>query len=41
LGRGEQVDADTQCLHLAQVAWNALAALELDLIKAAGHERKT
>ncbi len=32
LGRGEQIDADTQCLHLAQVAWNALAALELELI---------
>lgn len=40
LGRGEQIDADTQCLHLAQVAWNALAALELELTKAAGHERK-
>lgn len=33
LGRGEQIDADTQCLHLAQVAWNALAALELELIR--------
>jgi hypothetical protein len=32
LGRGEQIDTDTQCLHLAQVAWNALAALELELI---------
>lgn len=40
LGRGEQVDADTQCLHLAQVAWNALAALELDLVKAENHGRK-
>lgn len=39
LGRGEQVDTDTQCLHLAQVAWNALAALELDLMKAESHGR--
>lgn len=39
LGRGEQVDKDTQCLHLAQVAWNALAALELDLVQAEGHGR--
>jgi Domain of unknown function (DUF5664) len=41
LGRGEQIDADTQCLHLAQVAWNALAALELDLLKAESHGRQT
>lgn len=39
LGRGEQIDKDTQCLHLAQVAWNALAALELDLVQAEGHGR--
>lgn len=27
----EEVDADTGCLHAAQVAWNALARLELIL----------
>ena len=27
----EAVDADTGCLHLAQVVWNALASLELSL----------
>jgi len=27
-------------LHLAQVAWNALAALELELTEACGHERQ-
>jgi hypothetical protein len=31
IGRGEAVDAETQCLHLAHVAWNALARLELAL----------
>lgn len=31
LARGEEVDADTGCLHLAQMAWNLLAALELEL----------
>lgn len=31
LGRGEQFDADTGCLHKAQVAWNLLASLELEL----------
>lgn len=31
LGTGEKNDADTGCHHLAQVAWNALAALELEL----------
>lgn len=34
LGQGEQIDKDTGCLHLAQVAWNALAALELELKRA-------
>ncbi len=29
--RGERIDAASGCLHLAQVAWNALAALELQL----------
>lgn len=31
LGRGEQVDADTGCLHKAQMIWNLLASLELEL----------
>lgn len=31
LGRGEQIDADTGCLHKAQMAWNLLASLELEL----------
>lgn len=30
-GRGEEVDADSGLLHAAQVAWNALARLELAL----------
>lgn len=28
--KGERVDADTGCLHLAQYAWNAIAMLYLD-----------
>jgi hypothetical protein len=39
LGRGETVDPDTQCLHKAQMIWNLLASLELELRKAAGWER--
>lgn len=31
LGRGERVDTDTQCLHKAQMIWNLLASLELEL----------
>ena len=31
LGRGEEFDPDTQCLHKAQMIWNLLASLELDL----------
>jgi hypothetical protein len=30
-GRGEQYDPQTKLLHSAQVAWNALAVLELEL----------
>lgn len=30
-GQGEQADADSQLLHAAHVAWNALARLELIL----------
>jgi hypothetical protein len=33
LGRGEEVDKDTGCLHHAQMVWNLLAALELKLRK--------
>lgn len=36
LGRGEQVDADTGCLHKAQMIWNLLASLELELRQANG-----
>lgn len=31
LGKGELVDPDTQCLHKAQMIWNLLASLELEL----------
>ena len=31
MGTGEVLDKETQCYHLAQVAWNALASLELQL----------
>ena len=33
LARGEHIDADTGCLHKAQMAWNLLASLELELQK--------
>ena len=33
LGSGEIIDEDTKCMHLAQIAWNALAVLELQLRK--------
>ena len=32
-GRGEEIDYETGLLHKAQVAWNALAVLELHLRK--------
>ena len=32
--RGERIDAESGMLHSAQVAWNALARLELELRKA-------
>lgn len=35
LGRGEVLDRDTKCRHKAQMAWNILASLELEL-RAAG-----
>ncbi len=31
LGAGETLDTDTGCLHKAQMIWNLLAALELEL----------
>jgi hypothetical protein len=31
LGAGETIDADTGCRHKAQMIWNLLAALELEL----------
>lgn len=31
LGRGETTDIDTGCMHKAQMAWNLLASLELEL----------
>ena len=34
LARGEQFDADTGCLHKAQMVWNLLASLELELREA-------
>jgi hypothetical protein len=33
-GKGEEVDADTSCLHKAQMIWNLLASLELELREA-------
>ena len=33
LGAGEKVDADTGALHKAQMIWNLLASLELELRK--------
>lgn len=36
-----QIDADSQCLHLAQEAWNALAQLELYLRKTEPTEIET
>ena len=33
LAKGEQIDRDTGVRHLVQVAWNALAQLELELRK--------
>lgn len=31
LGSGESIDPDTKCLHKAQMIWNLLASLELEL----------
>jgi hypothetical protein len=40
LARGETVDQDTQCLHKAQMIWNLLASLELELRDAVEWDRK-
>jgi hypothetical protein len=40
LARGEQIDQDTGCLHKAQMVWNLLASLELELRAANGWERQ-
>lgn len=39
LARGERIDADTGCLHKAQMAWNILASLELELREANGWQK--
>lgn len=31
LAKGETIDHDTKCLHKAQMIWNLLASLELEL----------
>lgn len=31
--RGKWLDADTGCIHLAQVAWNAIAMLHIEMEK--------
>ena len=36
LGQGELIDDDTQCFHKAQMAWNLLASLELELSRTDG-----
>lgn len=36
LGRGEDIDMDTGCLHKAQMIWNLMASLELELRDATG-----
>jgi hypothetical protein len=38
LGYGEQIDAGTKCLHLAHIAWNILAVLELELELTSGKQ---
>lgn len=40
LGTGETIDKDTSCLHKAQMIWNLLASLELEMRKAADWERR-
>lgn len=40
LGSGEIVDPDTGCMHKAQMIWNLLASLELELRSAAAWDQK-
>ena len=40
LGTGETVDKDTSCLHKAQMIWNLLASLELEMRKASDWKRR-
>ena len=35
--RGNWRDADTGCIHLAQVAWNAIAMLHIEMEKRKGN----
>ena len=39
LGSGEIIDRDTGCRHKAQMIWNLLASLELELQREAGNEQ--
>lgn len=39
LGRGQGIDPDTGCLEKAQMIWNLLASLELELRQAESWER--
>ena len=39
LGRGETYDADTGALHKAQMVWNLLASLELELRRESGWDK--
>jgi len=39
LARGERVDHDTGCMHKAQMIWNLMASLELELKREKDWER--
>jgi len=41
LATGEIIDKDSGCLHKAQMIWNLLASLELELRRESNQERKT
>lgn len=38
--RGNRIDEETGCMHLAQVAWNAIAMLHLDRNNKGKYENK-
>jgi len=40
LGRGETIDPDTGCMHKAQMIWNLLASMELEMRAAEGWAKK-